>query len=452
MTEKKTMLCSSNPVDLDKGNQDFKVLLYGTVTKSPSGYAIGNTCWDKILRLDIVPSRRCFDLVSIALSVNAADKFIKRDEYSVDGWARNIELTIVLGDPEPWKAVKDELETALNFLTSDIWTLNFRDGGKKGPLKEDQKDISKFIRTGGADSVCLFSGGLDSFIGASVLQDKGLNPVLVSRPSSSDKTTQEKLAAEFPNFIRFEMNDSPQRRGSKYYHMEQTSRARSFLFITMAALVCSSISRSRGGEITLYIPENGFIALNPPLHGRRIGASSTRTTHPYFLGLIQSIFKKADIPAIIDNPFELKTKGQMLSEAKSLDIVRNFADQTISCSHMVDSQDPETGITEKIHCGSCWPCFIRRAAFEKANFTDNTKYRDQDLKATLAEGKNIKHLQAIRYALHVYEKHKDRSLPIIGLRNISYEKEIRDQYMSMIKEGFDELLYLLLQHDVVGHD
>ena len=36
-------------------------------------------------------------------------------------------------------------------------------------------------------------------------------------------------------------------------------------------------------DVTLYMCENGFISINPPLTDARLGSLSTRTTHPVYL-------------------------------------------------------------------------------------------------------------------------------------------------------------------------
>ena len=60
-------------------------------------------------------------------------------------------------------------------------------------------------------------------------------------------------------------------------------RGRSFNFLAMAMLGLSVVQRINGNDINkIFIPENGYISLNPPLTRRRIGSLSTRTTHPNF--------------------------------------------------------------------------------------------------------------------------------------------------------------------------
>ena len=44
-----------------------------------------------------------------------------------------------------------------------------------------------------------------------------------------------------------------------------------------------------GKEIELIIPENGLISLNIPLAYTRTGTSSTRTTHPHYMKMLQEL-------------------------------------------------------------------------------------------------------------------------------------------------------------------
>lgn len=69
-------------------------------------------------------------------------------------------------------------------------------------------------------------------------------------------------------------------------------------------------------ETEMYIPENGFISLNIPLTGARFGSSSTRTTHPYYMKMLGSLIKNMGLEISILNPYQFKTKGEMVSECK----------------------------------------------------------------------------------------------------------------------------------------
>lgn len=65
---------------------------------------------------------------------------------------------------------------------------------------------------------------------------------------------------------------------------EDTTRSRSLMFFAHAIVLASGI----GHHVDLYVPENGVISLNIPLTVMRLGSLSTRTTHPYFMGMFQN--------------------------------------------------------------------------------------------------------------------------------------------------------------------
>jgi hypothetical protein len=55
-----------------------------------------------------------------------------------------------------------------------------------------------------------------------------------------------------------------------------SQRARSIAFIAYGVLSATSLDRYHSGErITLYMCENGFISINPPLTDMRLGSLST---------------------------------------------------------------------------------------------------------------------------------------------------------------------------------
>ena len=90
-----------------------------------------------------------------------------------------------------------------------------------------------------------------------------------------------------------------------------SQRARSIVFLAYGVLVATTLARYHTGEsITLYVCENGFIAVNPPLTGGRLGSLSTRTTHPVVLSSLQHILDAAELRVKIVNPYSFKTKGE----------------------------------------------------------------------------------------------------------------------------------------------
>jgi hypothetical protein len=127
-----------------------------------------------------------------------------------------------------------------------------------------------------------------------------------------------------------------------------------------------------GHHVDLYIPENGVISLNIPLTVMRLGSLSTRTTHPYFMGLLQKLLTELGLDISLINPFQMKTKGEMMKDCKDLDYLNSHYQYTLSCSH--PDQGRWTG-EDAGHCGECLPCTIRRAAIKAAGLTDASTYR-----------------------------------------------------------------------------
>jgi len=176
-----------------------------------------------------------------------------------------------------------------------------------------------------ADAVALFSGGLDSLIGASDLLASGASPLLIGHcdaPSTSavQSTLAKGLSAKYPAaspLLQFWIKP-PQLIGRE---KEETTRGRSFLFFTLATLAASGLGRPS----RLVIPENGFIALNAPLTSTRLGALSTRTVHPYTVTRYREVLEALGLPVAIETPYALTTKGEMLERAPTA--TRNFVTQ-----------------------------------------------------------------------------------------------------------------------------
>lgn len=278
------------------------VQLYGLSGQGRGDISIiGNPAIDRIKRLGVKIPAQVMDFLSIALAVTAADTFVQR-ESSEDGWTRQLSLRLPLHEPSRWIALKKELESALHFLSGDIWDFEFCNGGYAPPEPYSQHSRFHLIKLKELDCVSLFSGGLDSAIGAIDLLTVGRAPLLVSHAYKGDKARQDQIAERLNGrYSRFEINADP--------HLYQgvtdiTMRTRSLNFLAFAAMgACAVQEVSQQKKVDLFVPENGFISLNAPLTPRRIGTLSTRTTHPYFISSIQQLFDAVGIPCQIINPY-----------------------------------------------------------------------------------------------------------------------------------------------------
>lgn len=346
---------------------NLPVLLFGP--RRPGVASVGNPLRATLRRLVGRPSQEALDLLSVALAVTAADRFVVRED-ALDSWTRDLDVTIPVHDVVKWQFAAAPLVDMLQFLTGDRWTVRFQGGGYRVGQLLDGRIVRSHHRQPSGDCLCLFSGGMDSYLGAADLVAQGNHPVLVSQYQPGEKTPQRTLRTALGTAAQdhVALNPSPRNANGP---MDPHQRSRSFLFIAMAVVVGSAARLTPGadGSIDLHVPENGFIALNAPLTLSRAGTLSTRTVHPVVVQLMQAVLSAAGVPFRIRNMFADRTKGEMLATFQAsghpgVPLLR----QTISCGAYRRNNYRQ--------CGYCVPCLIRRAAFHHAGLPDLTGYKE----------------------------------------------------------------------------
>lgn len=349
------LICGPETFALRDVDGGCRVILYGQPGTADQGSA-GAAAKHEVLRRRLVVAPRAWDLLSIALSVVTADFSCRRDR-SPDGWTREFELDVAVADPEFWNAQVETLTRALAFLTTDIWRLRFHHGGllpapPRDPVKPDE------------DCVVLLSGGLDSLTGAIDLCESGKNPFAVSQTVRGDADKQVEFAARIGRGLNhLQLNHNAVAPGKE----ENSQRARSLIFMAFGVLAATTTRRYHDGAgVPLYVCENGFIAINPPLTGGRLGSLSTRTAHPEFLGRLQHLLDAAGLRVTIETPYAAKTKGELLRRCADQTTLREEAIRSTSCGRFLRHAYK--------HCGRCVPCQVRRAAFMAWGVRDTTEY------------------------------------------------------------------------------
>lgn len=91
--------------------------------------------------------------------------------------------------------------------------------------------------------------------------------------------------------------------------------------------------------------------------------------------LLQRLIRNLNISVNLKNPFQFKTKGEMIRDCHNVNLLNSNIANTMSCSH------PDLGRYDKdsapSHCGTCLPCVIRRASIMFANIgDDHSVYRN----------------------------------------------------------------------------
>lgn len=353
------LVCAPRGFDFQEdGSLNFN--LFGRsqpkTTKRSARGGGGAAALQKIRQAGLIPSSRAWDFLSIALSVIAADTAGLRKK-SADGWTRTFEIQIAVIDPNFWNTQAKALEAALQFLTTDQWQFQFVAGG----LLPKPPRITNYPLQ---DSVMLLSGGLDSLIGAIDLSAKKKNPLAVSQIVRGDGEKQIDFAAGTGDGLKhLPLNHTVQTPGPG----DDSQRARSLIFMAFGVIAATSLRSYHDGEdVDLFVCENGFIAINSPLTGARVGSLSTRTAHPEFLNRLQCILDAAGLNVKIKNPYEFMTKGEMMVHCADQDRLRLEAPRSTSCGRFQRWNYK--------HCGRCIPCQIRRAAFQRWGELDTTDY------------------------------------------------------------------------------
>ena len=323
------------------------------------------------------PSNEALDLLYISLAVFAADRLTLRSSGE-DAWSRKINLSIPVLSFRKFNNLKGLIDDMLSFLTGDYWSIDF------SPRDFTQKEIierNKFykkrqkLQYRQLNTVCMFSGGLDSFIGAIDLLETTSNKdeiMFISHygGGKGTKEYQDVLRSKFTDYYELTENTFKQYYAKVINGAEDTTRSRSLLFFAHAIAVASTFNK----EVKMIVPENGYISLNIPLNYSRIGSSSTRTTHPYYMKMLQNLLDKLGISVKLVNPYQFKTKGEMIIDCKNQEFLKENISFTMSCAHPDIGR--YRGIKQSQHCGYCLPCIVRQAAFKRAKITDKSLYYD----------------------------------------------------------------------------
>lgn len=421
------LLCA--PAELGRLNEagTLRVVLYGQAgarSRASAGAAVRSD----IRRERFAPNMHAWDLLSIANSVMVADAAGLRTQSS-DGWTREFDLEIAVTEPAFWNGVAPLIADALAFLTTDSWQLRFIPGGAAAP------EPARVVRPP-QDCVALLSGGLDSLIGAIDLADAGTRPLVISKIVRGDSKKQEEFARAIGGGLRHvQLNDNVVVPKPK----DTSQRARSIIFLAFGAVIATALAPyEAGATIPLYVCENGFIAINPPLTGSRIGSLSTRTAHPQFLALFQDLLDAAGIRVTIRTPYADKTKGEMLKECADQPLLRALAARSTSCGRFQKFKYS--------HCGRCVPCQVRRAAFVAWEQPDPTKYVFEHLGRDDAQHAAFDDVRSVGMALaSVRDGGFDEWLgSALSWPRIDDRKVLRD----MLRRGLAELGHLHAKYGV----
>jgi len=374
------------------------------------------------------------DFLYLSAIVYGIDRSFDRNIYSIDGWSRKFDVTFKLKESQIYENDCEQLNALLSFLTGDFWSTHFI------PLQNDidypSIDIPELNNEFG--QVNLFSGGMDSLIGAIDYLATNNNGQLCltshyDQYMKGAKDDQRKLIRKF--------ND---KYPNRFYHLpsvhiyplqskETTCRSRSLMFLSIALLVAEY------KYVGVVVPENGPVSLNFPLSVSRRAACSTRTTHILFINQLKIMLKNMGIDIPINNPYELKTKGAMVQNCVDRNYLLSILAESNSCgkrtTHQFMTDDPRA-----THCGRCMPCMYRKASL--LEYVDHTTYGiKMETLFSMGNKSCSNDFFAMLYYLkrNLSEEDIRRELRIEGLGKLHNI----DQYVTLVQQTREELKELI---------
>nr|WP_297388729.1 Qat anti-phage system QueC-like protein QatC [uncultured Roseateles sp.] len=386
--------------DVTAGADEQRTYLQLVAGEKSLDHGIGSAL-TSLKKIGVFPSEIGIDLLVLAAHVHAADTRISRAEQSQDSWTREVRLVVPVSDPARWAAAAPTLKKALDFLTGDRWLIGFR--ARPARFATIAQSAPPTLIASPFDSLSLFSGGLDSLIGAIDLLEDGASPLLVSHfGEGATSDAQGKLFAGLKK--RYSRSSFERLRVGMTFDdglvegvgSENSTRGRSFLFFALGVFAGTGL----GKHFTLRVPENGLIALNVPLDPLRLGSNSTRTTHPYYMARWNDLLGVLGIDGEVRNPYWNKTKGEMAAGCREPSLLKTLAGDSLSCSSPTKGRWQGLGIE---HCGYCLPCLIRRASLLAAwgAGNDATTYTVHDLLAQPLDTREStgKQVRSFQYAI-----------------------------------------------------
>jgi 7-cyano-7-deazaguanine synthase in queuosine biosynthesis len=310
------------------------------------------------------------DFFDLGICVYIADELLDR-ERGHDGWTRSFEFVMPVYEPALWTQHEKRLARLLGHLSGDRYRFEWLQRRNLGGYGEHRRGVPT-----GYDSVCLFSGGVDSLLGAYDLLKAGKKVILCGHyadgiSSKAQMDLFKMLREQFgKSVLLIQCYVARTQKPTVSYPLsekcEESHRPRSFLFLTTAVAVARLACVKE-----IYIPENGLIALNAPLGISRVGTLSTRTVHPRFLVDFLSLTHSLSIyDGSLTNPFLLKSKTDMVRGAAST--THPMLLRSVSCAHAGSIR--WTGRRGIQHCGYCIPCLYRRVAFMEAGIDNPADY------------------------------------------------------------------------------
>ncbi len=371
------------------------------------------------------------DLLRIARAAYLVDKRVLRAQESSDGWTRDIHLSVQVTSAERWEGQPLEvLNAMLRVLTADIWQVTVTSGA---PPIDAQPRLGEH---GTAEVIALFSGGLDSTgYAASHANEPGGPLWLIGHDFAHGHAPQRHLYHAIRDLDGRQrpvewcpVSDIPAHT-TRATQLEPSTRSRGFLFAVTAVYAAAA-----HGVREVAMPENGQLAINPPLSPDRRAACSTRSVHPWVLNHLNQVITLVGGDVTVHNPFLYKTKGEVCRIARDSGLTKTDLACTVSCANHPANRKA------KGNCGYCYPCLIRRSGLNAALGGDPTVYENDLRTLTPRTAQHLRDLQ--RWMAHEFRiRDLTADMPLPG--SVS-----RRGIFDMLSRGRREIADMLVHNDL----
>lgn len=313
------------------------------------------------------------DLIDLATAVYVSDRLILRRPYrrKKDGthWRRPMHLRVAMRELERWADPKasEQLHRLLGWLTDDDWRIEFLPC-PGGATDDTQERLFDDLPANPAQ-VALFSGGLDSLLGAAadaggahgelVLVGAGSQTRMIHR----QRQLIDDLSEQMPRSLRsiivpVGLTAAGKELGSDRRE-ESSQRSRGFVFLSLGIAVAKA-----AGCDELRVHENGPGALNLPLTAAQQGSMNTRAARPETLAMMSELIRTlTGEPFRVHNPAFFSTKAEMCANAPSA--LGELIASSVSCDGGFTRRNKEAPL-----CGVCTSCLLRRQALLAGGLPD----------------------------------------------------------------------------------
>jgi 7-cyano-7-deazaguanine synthase in queuosine biosynthesis len=280
---------------------------------------------------------------------------------------RELEVTVHVEDPSNWTVLAlDQLADLAHWLTGDHWSIRL--------VSSSISILAAQVQRYPVDRVQLLSGGLDSLCGAIIGIRDGVAIEFVGARDYSNAVghAQNKIAEALDSIAAYRLERLLLSDGHR--RKNHGPRSRALLFVALAVLYAAN-----DGASEVWVPENGFTSINPPLDVGRGGTLTTRSTHPETFRRFNSLLREIGVDVAVVNPYSRITKGELVALAGE-ELLSDKWIAATSASYSCGRGNTQIFKADPNHnCGLCVACVVRRGSFIGGAIRDPTTYACDEL-------------------------------------------------------------------------